>query len=778
MTQKRRDERRLRHRGEHPERWSAALRAITLAGSVALLVVSVLVPSEAAIPNGAAAPLAAGWCLLLVLWAASLFLDSEPVVHIGWTEVAGAAFVGWHSLAAVFSLGETNGRLALNAHWLVLSYGIAALLLRQFVRTLDQARNLVAAMLWLAAVLAALGLYQYFYSMPRQRLEYERNPTQALADAELPAASGSPLRELIENRVLSVEPIATFGLTNSLAGFLAPWLICALAIALANFDWTKHRRVLIGLSAVALLQAVCLVLTKSRSAYLAAAAGVTLIAIYGRGQANSKWRLDWRIPVTAAGIALLIGLAALLFGGLDVEVLSEAPKSVLYRIEYWQATARMILDHPLFGSGPGNFQESYATYKLPQASETVADPHNFLLEIWATAGTPALVLLLLLFLGFVRDVSKQGRQQQRHERDFVWPATRIIWGGAVAGLVIGPWVSAAMGLPLGVIHESFPLPVVWPLGALLLLGGWWLLRDWLFAGTLPLAAVIVPQIVLLINLLAAGAFGFPGVIMTILVLAPVALCVAEQSVVRSGHTYSGLRGDSASLPIQLRPSHAASGGIFLGAATIAAICLYTEYYPVLRGQSALAEALYTVEQRNFAQAEPKAAAAARTDSLSPEPWRLISDLRLARWQARERQTDWDDFVKAANVFQALNPRHHLAWFERGKWFLTAWKKSQDQAHLDEALSAFRQAVKHYPNKALYHAQLAWTLHLAGDEENARLAADTAWKLDQRMPHREQKLDRQHVLDPQAPSASGAIEREENAEQTVERLRTAPAEKKP
>ena len=46
----------------------------------------------------------------------------------------------------------------------------------------------------------------------------------------------------------------------------------------------------------------------------------------------------------------------------------------------------------MLGVGPGNFQQTYPAYKLPQASESVADPHNFLLEVWATAGGPALPL--------------------------------------------------------------------------------------------------------------------------------------------------------------------------------------------------------------------------------------------------------------------------------------------------------------------------------------------------------------------------------------------------
>jgi hypothetical protein len=74
----------------------------------------------------------------------------------------------------------------------------------------------------------------------------------------------------------------------------------------------------------------CLVLTKSRSAYLAAAAGLVLLAMYGR---RRGWRLDWRIPAAVVGVGLVNGLAAVYFGGLDAEVLTEAPKSVLYRLE-------------------------------------------------------------------------------------------------------------------------------------------------------------------------------------------------------------------------------------------------------------------------------------------------------------------------------------------------------------------------------------------------------------------------------------------------------------
>src|SRR4029078_4586254 len=102
-------------------------------------------------------------------------------------------------------------------------------------RSAEQARSLVAAMIWLAMLLAALGLYQYGYAMPKLRLEYERDKERVVELNGIPTDAGSPQRELFENRLRSVEPLATFALTNSLAGFLAPWLLAALAICQAVF---------------------------------------------------------------------------------------------------------------------------------------------------------------------------------------------------------------------------------------------------------------------------------------------------------------------------------------------------------------------------------------------------------------------------------------------------------------------------------------------------------------------------------------------------------------
>jgi hypothetical protein len=350
-----------------------------------------------------------------------------------------------------------------------------------------------------------------------------------------------------------------------------------------------------------------------------------------------------------------------------------------------------------------------------------------------------------------------------------------VFGGATCGLVFGPWVAAALGYPLETFAGWLPVPTVWVLSVLLLPAAWWSLGPWIDRGQLTLAAAVIPQVVLLINLLAAGAVVFPGVISTLVVLMPTALFLATQTMPTAASTQSSSALRRTVLPASLRLPNAACAGVVVGTLLVAAACLYTEYYPVMNGRLALADALFRLDQRQYRDAEPQALAAARADSLAPDPWRLLAELRLGRWQATGRESDWRTFNEAANAFRDLDPRNHLAWFTRGNWFLTAWRKSGQAEDLNEALAAYRLAAAHYPNRALYHAQLAWTLHLAGRTDEARQAAERAWQLDQQMPHRELKLDRQHVVDPDVSREKPRSFLEETAEQTVQRLRTASAE---
>ena len=111
--------------------------------------------------------------------------------------------------------------------------------------------------------------------------------------------------------------------------------------------------------------------------------------------------------------AVIVGVgiaAAALSGGLDFAVLSQAPKSLRYRLEYWQGTWATIREHLWLGTGPANFRDYYFRHKLPESSEEIADPHNFILDVWANAGLLGLIGLLACVVLMIRSWTQRLRE--------------------------------------------------------------------------------------------------------------------------------------------------------------------------------------------------------------------------------------------------------------------------------------------------------------------------------------------------------------------------------
>jgi hypothetical protein len=328
-----------------------------------------------------------------------------------------------------------------------------------------------------------------------------------------------------------------------------------------------------------------------------------------------------------------------------------------------------------------------------------------------------------------------------------------------------------VGYPLETLSD---LPVVWLLGIPMLATVWWLFGPWAASGRLTLALVTIPLIVLLINLLAAGAVVFPGVVGTVLVLVPSSLSAAFPP---SAHGGARPPGWLARFPRAIRLPSPIAGIITFAAACLAVACLRTEYHPNLNSRAAQLQALDALRAGDVKAAENAALAAAAADSHSPEPWRLLAEIRLARWHAADTEENWIAFTKAATEFQKRDPTHHAAHYTRGNWHLAAWRKRSRAEDLSKAVDSYGRACMFYPNRALYHAQLAWALHLAGEESLAAQHAEEAKSLDDLMPHQEQKLGSQQIYDPSL-ATSGSNPQAASAEQIVSQLRTTDKENSP
>ena len=722
-----------------------------LGGTTALFVARPLFPSESAATYGDGLTMVMLWIALAVFWLLGAIGRPKFSIRFGWTDAAVLLLVGWHTVAALWAAGHGSPRPAVNMLWEWVGMGLCFLLARQFIATAREVRAVAVVMVALAVALSGYGLYQYAYEMPNTRAKYEADPDRTMRDAGLWFPAGSPERQLFENRLSSKEPIATFALTNSLAGYLAPWLVMLVGMMGGT---GRNRKRLLGMLLCGTPIAVCLLLTKSRSGYIATGVGLVLVWLLCR---ERTVRLGWKMPAAVVGIVAVLVTIVVAVRGVDREVLSQASKSFGYRLQYWQSSLQMIADHPIVGCGPGNFQDVYPQYKLPEASEEVADPHNFLLEIGATAGTPAMLAFLAVLGCFAWTMWRgEGRGTGDEKR-----------GGATAGLsssaenTVGqanrgtpdanpqslipnpsydawPYVLAGgacgflLSVPVGLLSAAPPGVAAVLLGLPLAAATVMLLLGWIRDGWLPRVLPAVGVAVLLVDLLASGGIGLPSVAGTLWLLMALGLqgdCVAQppSAVAHDSHS----RGRLCHILRQLLFN---AWTALLVAIALALACYGTAYNPVLGCQAHLRRA-----EREPARAVEHLEAAAAADPWAAEPWRQLAAIEFESWWQQPDEDAFDRFERASEKVLELAPHCAPAWLAAGDWYFRAFSKTDQRGEIEEAVEAYRHAVQLYPHCAVYRAKLAEACRAAGDQAAFRHEAEAALWLDDATPHIDKKL---------------------------------------
>lgn len=684
-----------------------------LVAAVALLVARPLVASEGTSWLGDDLPFDMLWFILSGLYFAYGLLKRELALRFGLVDSLVLLLVGLSMVSCLAS--QTAGpRLSLNMLWSWAAVAAMYLLFRQLIDTPQRARLVITAMLALAVVLSCYGIYQVFIGYPNDRDAYRANPDQMLREAGHWYPAGSPERALFESRLNSDEPIATFALTNSLAGYLAPWLIVAVAIAVAGHAQRQGWLAPAKLMQIAMILpiAACLFLTHSRSAYVAVLAGIAVLALRLSG---INARRKTQIVVGALLTLVLVGIV--FFVARRSTTLDEARRSLGYRFEYWQATLGMIFDHPVLGVGPGHFQDYYTRYKLPEASEEVRDPHNFLLELAATSGIAAgglIVAILVVFAWRITRASPVANDEAEPTSDP--PGTKRILGGAAGGVGLAYLIGPAVGL--GITFELLVAALAIGTVAVLALYPW--VRTGRVIAWIPGLAVLV----LVVHLLASGGMSFPGVANTFWLALALGLNLSEQS--------------AAATPATAKKQLVFTGGLLASMAAIA-LCYWTAYVPVLRSYSAMTEALYAAEQGDYAAQLAALRTAAALDPASPEPWEHLSESHLRRFLQTNYQSALREFRQAQAEYVKRRPQSSSAWRQSGRWFQQvhqATKKTSDSA---QAVASYRRAVELYPTSGILRAELAVVLASGPQRALAAEEAREALRLDVLTPHADKKL---------------------------------------
>ncbi|MEO8271303.1 MAG: O-antigen ligase family protein, partial [Aureliella sp.] len=448
-----------------------------------LMVWSLLQPADAtSVFQGTAIPQNLGWLVLATLTVAGCIACGVRYEFSlrSWCLVS--AGMVWLVIATVLAGGDNNPRVAWNGFWQLVALG-ACYFSASALLPGPKSRLAALQILLVGSVALALqGLEQVFVEMPAERAQYLADPEAMLAqnpDLDLPA--GSPMRKRFEDRLLySSEPYATFALTNSLAVLLSGSLV--ILCGLGAVGWRRQfglgreppsaeltgssatadnglRRwlSLLALGLAVLVVGLCWFLTRSRVAYLALGVGGLAWLLTERTRLRINGRLLTLLFAAGALVAVALGLW---MWRNDRLMLSEAFKSLSYRLEYWTATLDMLGDHGLWGVGLGNFQSFYPLYKVPAASEIVADPHNWLLDLCVSLSLPV-GLLLIGWLG-VQLLSMSKSTSLEHEQrssaiDMLDARSQrwLLWGGSLGGAVCLGLLGLLSGLALPVLAVTW-----------------------------------------------------------------------------------------------------------------------------------------------------------------------------------------------------------------------------------------------------------------------------------------------------------------------------------
>jgi hypothetical protein len=715
----------------------------------ALLVARLLVPAEASV-LGDTLGLVQLWLAAGALWAWGCFRTRAFSLCAGWLDAALWLVIAGHgaSTAWVF-VGGGDRRTALNLLWEWIALGVSFFLMRQLVATRADARRLLFVLSAMVVALAGLGTWQHYAALPKTAAQYERlreREQQSPGDPEVRrelARMGVPQnpasRSLWEERLRSTEPFGTMALANTLAGLLTAWLIVVIGAVVRGWLQTPSWTGRIAATLAVALLALCLVLTKSRTALVGTVTGLAVWGGYSLvGAGRSRRWIGWSLAAVAFG-GLVIAAAALT-GGLDREVLSESPKSLRYRVQYWSGTAAVLRERPLLGTGPGNFRQHYLKHKLPESSEEILDPHNFLLDLWTSGGLIALIGFLLLLVAAGKTFAARGQPFHSPPAEPTDRISDLFRTPAGVGGLIGFALIAVPQLALGDFDERLiGLAVLW-LVAFVALG-----RLFVGGDGPSVSAIVAASLGLLVHLLGAGGIEMPAITQTLLVLLVAGSVLAGPE--SSGWRQSGL----------------VAAAVGLGSLALFAACLFTATIPVLNRESLVsaADAAYS-QDRNLGRAEKLYLEAAETDPLSPAPPERLSDLEFMRWARSAGQPDeaFERGVEFAHEAIRRDPFSANGYRRLGVWYFERHRRTGDREPAVRAVESLLAAVERYPNSAILRAELAQALAAAGQAKSAQNEARTALSLDA-VNHREGHRDK--YLSDEIIDALRQIQREDSLE---------------
>ncbi len=707
---------------------AAGLERLLLLLAAALFLCRFFVPAESA-EDGETLWIVVGWLLLLSIWGVlAIRGDIQPLsMNVSGLVVLGLCMAHVISAAAIL-LTEGNQRTALTMLWEWIGIAVAFVLLHKCFSAARERRRLVMLLLSTGVTIALLGIWQHAFWYPQLGEMYREwkslTDTRSVDNSMTAAQRQQRIQELqqslgpemlslqgasriaFEQRLLaSTEPIGRFALANTLGGVLAAMVVLGVGTLWPSFASLPRKLQLLGL--ILLISVTfCLLLTKSRSAWIAVVLG-------GLGIVASRQAIQ-QIPVSLLlkrSLILLLVVGVLVgvmvwTGSWDRYVITEAPKSLTYRLQYWTGAWQVIQGSPFWGTGPGNFRQHYLQFKAPEASEEISDPHNLILDAWANAGWLGLFGLAVLLGWAVRTVLRGLRQPTASDKDDETDRDK----GEISWLIKTGWLAM-----LGIALKSYFLDgradgpllgcaIIWPLVC-------FAVASVVKPGSAMSVASLAAGTTLAVHLLVSGGFAMPAVLLLLLVL----WFVIPDEAMREEIIHLSPRWG---LPVAL---------------LLLAGAMSSGFLPVLTADIYRRQGTYLWKvSNNPAAAVISFQKAIDADPLDPRNWREFALLHMSIWEAggRRAQASLSAAQLALTEMIRRDPRNAYGYRLAGALSQEACRRTKEPSACREAVQYYAQAVRLYPSSAQIRAEYALALDAANQKTQAKQQARQALDLHQ------------------------------------------------
>ena len=309
-----------------------------------------------------------------------------PLIKYGalWCILGGVSVLG---MADASCMGYPPQMIA---HTLSLACYAMSLAILLSVRR-EFARMLTGALVLGGVLSLCSGMYQYWCGFDALREHVQ---------AQSAAAGRNIVNENMAIRIGEGRVQADFNSCNVYGAYLAA-LLPFLTVLFWRFgnelvSPPKLSRRLFG-GLVFAVTLFLLVKTDSRGAVFSLLAAGAAVFFFSR--LPRKWKL------AGAGLLFLgiVGLAAMVAFG-------RGALSMYVRFDYVQAAARMMLKHPLAGTGWGDFLHDYAIFRLWRDKEAAHSPHNMIMLFGSQCGVAGFLAALAVLTYPVVEACRQIRR--------------------------------------------------------------------------------------------------------------------------------------------------------------------------------------------------------------------------------------------------------------------------------------------------------------------------------------------------------------------------------